>query len=696
MSSLRLTAAPSEIHFPDPDPLDGEMIRQLLIDHFRKIERLLEDRARLHPDLLSLEADEAGAPAPLIWLRVELDLQMIEMLAQLQDGHPLGRLSAAFGLSVFECAILLLCAGFELEATWAPLCAAAQGDPQRSYPTFGLCLSLFSGGEWHYLTPEAPLRRWRLVHLEDRGGAFLLDRLRIDERILHYLLGTPYLDPGLQGIIEPIPTRGELVDSHRDLVDQIAALWEHRQEPEPWPLIQLCGEDAAAKETIAVTVCQRLGLTLHALFAGMLPTQPEDLQRLMQLWQREAILSQSALLLDCDAVGSAEASKEGALLHLTEYLKTPLILISRHRRVGRQRPLITYEVGYPTSQEQRILWESSLGSTLPLLADHVDVLVSQFNLNAPLIRATSTRVLGQGSHPNPDPTPADPGDQLKRRLWQACRAQARPRLEDLAQRIESRSTWSDLVLPGAEMQVLREITAHVRQRSKVYEQWGFARRSARGLGISALFAGGSGTGKTLGAEVITQELSLDLYRIDLSTVISKYVGETEKNLGRVFDAAEMGGVVLLFDEADALFGKRSDVKDAQDRYANIEVGYLLQRMEAYRGLAILTTNLKDSIDTAFLRRIRFSVRFPFPDQAQRIEIWRRVFPPQTPTQGLVPEKLARLNVSGGNIRNIALNAAFLAADDGEPVQMRHLLAAARSEYLKLEKTLTEAEIKGWI
>ncbi len=430
----------------------------------------------------------------------------------------------------------------------------------------------------------------------------------------------------------------------------------------------------------------------------MLPTQPEDLQRLMQLWQREAILSQSALLLDCDAVGAGEYSKEGALLHLTEYLRTPLILISRHRRVGRQRPLITFEVGYPTSQEQRLLWQSALSPVLPVLEDHIDVLVSQFNLNAPMIRATSTRVLGQSDQilEHPNGSRSWQGDTLKISLWQACRSQARPRLEDLAQRIQSRSTWSDLVLPQAEMQVLHEITAHVRQRAKVYEQWGFAQRSSRGLGISALFAGGSGTGKTLAAEVIAQELGLDLYRIDLSTVISKYVGETEKNLGRVFDAAEMGGVVLLFDEADALFGKRSDVKDAQDRYANIEVGYLLQRMEAYRGLAVLTTNLKDSIDTAFLRRIRFSVRFPFPDQTQRTEIWRRVFPPQTPTQGLVPEKLARLNVSGGNIRNIALNAAFLAADDGEPVQMRHLLAAARSEYLKLEKTLTEAEVKGWI
>jgi SpoVK/Ycf46/Vps4 family AAA+-type ATPase len=195
--------------------------------------------------------------------------------------------------------------------------------------------------------------------------------------------------------------------------------------------------------------------------------------------------------------------------------------------------------------------------------------------------------------------------------------------------------------------------------------------------------------------VLANELSLDLYRIDLSQVVSKYIGETEKNLRRVFDAAEEGGAILLFDEADALFGKRSEVKDSHDRYANIEVSYLLQRMEDYRGLAILTTNMKSALDTAFLRRIRFIVQFPFPDAAQRAEIWRRIFPRETPTEGLDMNRLARLNVTGGNIRNIALNAAFLAADAGEPVRMCHLLRAARSEYAKLEKPLTESEIGGW-
>jgi SpoVK/Ycf46/Vps4 family AAA+-type ATPase len=200
----------------------------------------------------------------------------------------------------------------------------------------------------------------------------------------------------------------------------------------------------------------------------------------------------------------------------------------------------------------------------------------------------------------------------------------------------------------------------------------------------------------MSSEVLAGELQLDLYRIDLSSVVSKYIGETEKNLRQVFDAAESGATILLFDEADAIFGKRSDVKDSHDRYANMEVSYLLQRMESYQGLAILTTNLKDSLDTAFLRRIRFVVKYSFPDAKDRAEIWRRIFPKNTPTEGLDCVKLGRLNVAGGNIRNIALNAAFMAADAGEPVQMKHLLIAARTEYMKLERTLTDAEIRGWL
>jgi SpoVK/Ycf46/Vps4 family AAA+-type ATPase len=270
------------------------------------------------------------------------------------------------------------------------------------------------------------------------------------------------------------------------------------------------------------------------------------------------------------------------------------------------------------------------------------------------------------------------------------------RLQDLAERIEPAATWEQLVLPDESLALLRLLAAQLRHRTTVYERWGFAELGCRGLGISALFTGPSGTGKTMAAEVLSNELRLDLYRIDLSGVVSKYIGETEKNLRRVFDAAEEGGAALFFDEADALFGKRSEVKDSHDRYANIEVNYLLQRMEAYRGVVILATNLKGSLDPAFLRRIRFVVSFPFPDVGQRTQIWQTIFPAATPTQGLEPDRLAQLTVTGGNIRNIAINAAFLAAAEDAPIRMSHLLRAARTEFAKLERPLPNEEVRGWI
>ena len=285
---------------------------------------------------------------------------------------------------------------------------------------------------------------------------------------------------------------------------------------------------------------------------------------------------------------------------------------------------------------------------------------------------------------------------FKEELWNACRVEGRSRLEGLAQRIEPVATWDDLVLLEKDREMLRRIALHVRQRTTVYESWGFTAKSSRGLGISALFAGASGTGKTMAAEVLAHTLRLDLFRVDLSQVISKYIGETEKNLSRIFDAADEGAAILLFDEADALFGKRSEVKDSHDRYANVEVSYLLQRMETYRGLAILTTNRKNALDHAFLRRIRFVVDFPFPEAVQRAEIWRRAFPLRTPTEGLHIDRLARLRVSGGNIHNIAMGAAFLAADAQQPVRMEHLLSAARNEFAKLETPLTDAEVAGWV
>lgn len=595
------------------------------------------------------------------------------------------RLCTLFQLTPFERDLLLLCVGVELDAEMGTLCAALQGDSQRTYPTFNLALAALSQPHWAAITPQAPLRRWQLIEV-GAGKTLTMSPLRIDERILHYLTGIQHLDERLMGLVKPVQLSSAIVPSHQELAEQITTLWAAQIGPSAPPIVQLCGDDGAAKLAIAATACTQLNLNLHLLSPTALPTSPNELLTFLRLWEREARLSDRVLLLSSDDLDSTDAARETALCRLIEDFNSPLILTNRDRRRPQQRPFVTFDIPAPTPREQLLLWQTALGDLAPSLNGHLAALVSQFNLSATTIHTICT-------DPRLSPSPSLPLSPPP--LWHLCRTQARPRLDDLAQRIDSHSTWDDLVLPAAQKQVLKEVAAHVRQRAKVYETWGFAGKSGRGLGISALFAGASGTGKTMAADVLAQELQLDLYRIDLSSIVSKYIGETEKNLRRVFDAAEAGGVILLFDEADALFGKRSEVKDSHDRYANMEVSYLLQRMEAYRGLAILTTNLKDALDVAFLRRLRFVVKFPFPDAAQRAEIWRRIFPQQTPTEGLDVNKLARLNVAGGNIRNIALNAAFLAAEASEPVRMKHLLIAAQSEYIKLERTLTESEVRGW-
>ena len=263
----------------------------------------------------------------------------------------------------------------------------------------------------------------------------------------------------------------------------------------------------------------------------------------------------------------------------------------------------------------------------------------------------------------------------------------------LAQRLDVKAVWDDLVLPEEQMSLMKAIAGQVRGRHKVYGDWGFASKMNRGFGITALFAGESGTGKTMAAEVIANDLRLNLYRIDLSAVVSKYIGETEKNLRRLFDAAEQGGAILFFDEADALFGKRSEVKDSHDRYANIEINYLLQRMEAFSGLAILATNQKAALDPAFMRRLRFVVNFQFPGPKERKLIWQKSLPEATPKEALDFDRLSRLSVTGGNIHSIALNAAFQAAQSRQPVGMPLLMNAARIEMRKLDKPFNEAEFR---
>ena len=594
----------------------------------------------------------------------------------------MAQLAALFTLSPFEEALLLLCVGVEMDAALAMQLAALQKEG-GSNPTFAFALAALPDAHWSALSPSAPLRHWHLIEV-GAGESLVTSPLRADEWVLHFVAGIPHLDERLVGYAAQVSDDALLTPSQRALADEIATLWAQGAAQGRVPAAQLLGGTAAARRGVAAAACARLGLTLYAIPTDFLPTAPADVETLSRLWQREAALGGHALLLEAAGREPEEGLRRQAFWRFVESLGSPTLLAAPERWSLPSRPLVPFELPRPTPREQRERWHEALGPLAATLDGHVERLISHFDLEPRDIVAAVERSRA-----------APPDAPLAQALWEACRVAARPRLDELAQRIEALATWETLILPPRQMATLREIAMHVRHRGRVYEEWGFGALSARGLGISALFAGPSGTGKTMAAEVLANALSLDLYRIDLSQVVSKYIGETEKNLRRVFDAAESGGAILLFDEADALFGKRSEVKDSHDRYANIEVSYLLQRMESYRGLAILTSNMRGALDDAFTRRIRFIVGFPFPDPLQRAAIWRGIFPPDTPTEGLNEALLAQLNVAGGNIRNIALQAAFLAADEETPVRMGHLLHATRHEYGKLDKPLTTTEIRGW-
>ena len=616
-------------------------------------------------------------------------------------------LCTQFHLSPFERDLLLMCVGMELEPQFAILCGQASGQAHAAYPTLALALAILPNPHFRVLSAQSPLQEWQMIEV-GQGVSMSQAPLKIDPRILCYLLEEPGLGPKLAPLVQRVfsgsngPT---LPPSHQRLAEQIATAWVQGREEGNWPIIQLCGTDVTTKVAIAAVACARVEYQLMQLAAELIPTDPEANHHLLKRWCREACLVNSALLLKCDGLKATDSLQAAAIAQFCDRISTPLVISTLERLPQRQRPLLTYDIPSLTHLEQLALWQQHLDIDATSLNGQLDAIAAQFNLSSSAIEAICLQANQQRAVDSAaisvteTSTPIEasgPGDHpLTRQLWEICRRQARPRLDDLAQHIETQATWEDLVLPEVQKTILQDIAAHVRQRATVYEGWQFSAKSQRGLGISALFAGASGTGKTLAAEVLANALNLDLYRIDLSAVVSKYIGETEKNLRRVFDAAETGGAILLFDEADALFGKRSDVKDSHDRHANIEVSYLLQRMEAYRGLAILTTNLREALDQAFLRRIRFVLEFPFPDREQRTEIWRRVFPAAMPRSGLDAERLAQLNVAGGNIRNIALYGAFLAADAGEAVEMKHLLQAARREYTKIKRLMTRSELEGW-
>jgi hypothetical protein len=579
---------------------------------------------------------------------------------------PLADLAARLGLSRFERDTLLLCAATELDPALTRLCAQAQGNERMTYPTFGLALAVLPDPAWEVVSPQGGLRYWRLVEItRHHGQGLIAAALRADERIVNHIKGMNYVDDRLSPLIErlePVP-EGDLPPSQRAVAEEITGTWQRTDAAAP--IVQLVGPDEPGKRLVAARAAAAAGLVGCRLAASSLPREPAEADNLARLWERESTLLPLALYLDVEDADASEL-KPGRFL---ARLGGKTVFAGRESWPELGRPSLVLDVAPPTPAERAEAWTAVYGPG----AD-AGSLAAQFGLELPAIREVAAVAAG-------DPAAA----------WRACRVRTRPRLDALAQRLETKVTWADIVLTDEGQRTLTQIADQVAHRTTVYETWGFGDRVTRGLGLSALFAGPSGAGKTMAAEVLANHLRLDLYRIDLSAVVSKYIGETEKNLRRLFDAAEGGGSILFFDEADSLFGKRSEVRDSHDRYANIEVNYLLQRMEAYRGLAVLATNLRSALDSAFLRRLRFIVEFEFPAAAQRRAIWEKAFPPAAPHADLDFDRLGRLQASGGMIRNIALNAAFLAAGAETPITMRHVLAAARTEFRKLELPMPERD-----
>ncbi|GJG89708.1 hypothetical protein tb265_48890 [Gemmatimonadetes bacterium T265] len=625
------------------------------------------------------------------------------------DRPTLGALAAAFGLAPFDVDVLVLALAPELDLRYERLYAYLQDDVARRRPTVDLALNLLCQNAAERLVhrghfaPNAPLLRHRLLEVAEPGApgstAPLLARtLVVDEGIVNVLVGDDALDRRLAGAcryrrrdaavgaqVLGAAAMDALVDAARGILDDGGRRRVHVHGPR-----------GSGKRGAAGSLAAALGAPLLDVDVAALVEAP-DFARLVALavrdaWMRGAVVylrNADALLRDDRAGRRAELD---AALEAAAELGGVLAVVSTQAPwpAGDAGDATTVAFGRPDYAARAALWADALAGAaadapavgVPEAVVHA--LASRFRLTPRQIALAA----GDGARA------AAAGADAEAALFAAARRQSGHELAALATRVPPVHGWDALVVPDDARAQLRELCARVATRHRVLDEWGFARVLPRGTGVTALFAGPSGTGKTMAAEVVAGALGMDLYRVELAGVVSKYIGETEKNLDRIFDAAERANGILLFDEADALFGKRSEVHDAHDRYANIEISYLLQRMEEYDGVAILSTNLRGNLDAAFVRRLAFTVHFPFPDAASRAAIWRGVWPAAVPMASGVDlgAFAAQFPVSGGNIKNIALAAAFLAAADGGVVDTACLVAATRREYQKLGKELSAAEL----
>ena len=555
--------------------------------------------------------------------------------------------AARFGLTLFETELMALALAVEIDPATAEAVRKVQPgrDPR---PSFGLGFAILAAPHWTALSPERPLLHWRLLHADP--APLLVDApLTLDPRLLCALLGAGSADPALARSGRRLQGSVRLSAAQEAVAKAVA----EQLGADP---AQLTGGTPKDREAIVRHAAALRQRTVWR-FAEDVPADPEPRFRLARLIEREVVLTGMIPLLDAVAAP--------AVVALAQVLDAPFVLSVKEPVQSFGQPVPVFEAPDLDFTARRMLW---LAAAREQPNEDLDRLANDFALDAQTIAD-----IGHLCPTLPE---------MRRLARTACRVET----GGLATRRSPCAGWSDLAVRPAQRAALSAIVDRVRHQANVLQHWGFGRRSGRGNGVTALFAGPSGTGKTLAAEVIATELDLDLLHVDLSCVVSKWLGETEKNLDRIFAMAERGGAVLLFDEADALFGKRSEVKDSRDRYANLEVSFLLQRIETFSGLALLTTNQQTALDEAFLRRISVVVHFPFPDAEQRRDIWSRARPAGAPVTGFDPASLSQIAATGGEIRNMALGAAYAAsARRADAITMTDLQAAADMELAKLSR-----------
>ncbi len=650
-----------------------------------------------------LEADVSPGLERIETITREINKNKLESIKQGKELR-LPRLADFFHLQPFEIDILLICLASELDMRYEKLYSYLQNDVTRKRPSVDLVNKLLCRSIeerfWarEYFSPTSPLIKNRILYFTGDGqdGQIpLLSRsIKIDERIIGYLLGSNDVDSRIRNfskIIEPGVSLSELIltEDNKKVLDRL--LQSNMRNP---MMFFFYGPYGTGKKMVAEAVCKEFGIPMLVVDSRAL-MKSESLETL-NIIIREALLQDSSLYIEgFDALWKEKENGVTVTGLLQELDNFPnVVFLSGEQQwepagALRNHRFIILAFPMPSLLLRKSLWESILNGNKPNDVDII-ALASKFKLSGGQIKdalyTARNKAMAKGS------------SRLSMEdLYQGCKVQSNRNLSSLARKIEPHYNWEDIVLPKDSKEQLREVSGYIKHKGTVYLDWGFDKKLSLGKGLNVLFSGPSGTGKTMAAEIIANDAGLDLYKIDLSNVVSKYIGETEKNLSKIFKEAETSNAILFFDEADALFGKRSEVKDAHDRYANIETGYLLQKMEEYEGVVILATNLSKNIDDAFLRRMHYVIDFPFPDETQRRLIWDGIFPKEAPLAEDIDFKFiaGKLKLAGGNIKNISLSAAFYAAEEACEIGMRQIMHAAKREYQKIGKPFLKEDFEPY-